>query len=347
MSGGDDRIRTCEGLLTLNGLANRRLQPLGHISVPFQAKTNSSRRPQIVKVTNCRLDSVINSDRVAKLTMGLSRRHFLAGIVSTPLVALSAASAYATLIEPFEYLISKTDVYIKDLPERFENYRITQLTDIHHSRILAIDEVRRVVHLAQQTNPDLFVLTGDYSTSYRRYIEPCAETLGSLSAPDGVWAVLGNHDHYTDPELTTRALERQHIAVLNNKNTSIRRGSDMLQLSGIDDWSWNATDWVKGFVGLNKKIPTILLSHQPSVLELEQTQDVSLILSGHTHGGQIKLPWLGTPAKFATRDLRFTQGLFRHNDVQLYVSSGTGVIGLPIRFGVRPEIAVLRLKRAD
>jgi len=271
----------------------------------------------------------------------------LRGALAVPLVGLSAASAYATLIEPFNYLISETDVYIKNLPERFENYRITQLTDIHHSRILGIEEVRRVVQLAQQTKPDIFVLTGDYSTSYRRYIEPCAEALASLTAPDGAWAVLGNHDHYTDPELTTRALERQHIAVLNNKNTIIRRGSDTLQLSGIDDWSWNATDWSKALAGLNKKVPTILLSHQPSVLELEPTRDVSLILSGHTHGGQIKLPWLGIPARFATRDLRFAQGLFRHDNTQLYVSTGTGVIGLPIRFGVRPEIAVLRLKRAD
>ena len=268
------------------------------------------------------------------------------GALAVPLVGVSAASAYATLIEPYTYLISQTDVFIKNLPERFENYRITQLTDIHHSRILSIDEVRRVVQLARQTNPDLFVLTGDYSTSYRRFIEPCAEALGSLSAPDGVWAVLGNHDHYTDPELTTRALEQQHIAVLNNQNTIISRGSDRLQLSGIDDWSWNASDWTKAFVGINKNIPTILLSHQPSVLELEQSRDVSLILSGHTHGGQIKLPWFGTPASFATRDLRFAQGLFRHNNTQLYVSTGTGVIGLPIRFGVRPEIAVLRLKRA-
>jgi uncharacterized protein len=276
----------------------------------------------------------------------VSRRQFLRGALAVPLVGVSAASAYATLIEPYNYLVSQTDVYLKNLPERFENYRITQLTDVHHSRILGIEEVIRVVQLAQQTRPDIFVLTGDYSTSYRRYIEPCAEALGSLSAPDGVWAVLGNHDHYTDSELTTRALERQRIVVLNNKNTSLRRGSDVLQLSGIDDWTWNATDWTKAFAGINKKTPTILLSHQPSVLEFEQTQNVSLILSGHTHGGQIKIPWLGTPAKFATKDLRFAQGLFRHHDVQLYVSSGTGVIGLPIRFGVRPEIAVLRLKRA-
>src|ERR1041385_3076781 len=277
---------------------------------------------------------------------GVTRRQFLSGALSVPLVGISAASAYATMIEPYNYRISQTDVYINELPEHFENYRITHLTDIHHSRILGIEEVMRVVQLAQQTKPDIFVLTGDYSTSYRRYIEPCAEALGSLSAPDGVWAVLGNHDHYTDAELTTRALERRGIVVMNNKNTSLRRGSDMLQLSGIDDFTWNATDWTKAFVGLDKRIPTILLSHQPSVLEFEQTQNVSLILSGHTHGGQINLPWLGTPAKFATKDLRFAQGLFRHNDVQLYVSSGTGVIGLPIRFGVRPEIAVLRLKRA-
>jgi predicted MPP superfamily phosphohydrolase len=277
----------------------------------------------------------------------VSRRKFLRGALALPLAGVSGASAYATLIEPYNYLVSQTDVYVKDLPERFEDYRITQLTDIHHSRILGIDEVRRVVRLAQQTKPHLFVLTGDYTTSYRRFIEPCAEALAPLSAPDGVWAVLGNHDHYTDPELTTRALQRQHIAVLDNQNTTLRRGSDTIQLSGIDDWTWNATDWSKAFVGLDKRKPTILLSHQPSVVEFDQTQDVSLILSGHTHGGQIKLPWLGTPARFATKDLRFAQGLFRHNNVQLYVSSGTGVIGLPIRFGVRPEIAVLRLKRAD
>ena len=97
---------------------------------------------------------------------------------------------------------------------------------------------------------------------------------------------------------------------------------------------------------MKNNVPTILLSHQPRVLEFEETQKVSLILSGHTHGGQIKVPWLGAAARLATKDLRFAQGHFRHGDVQLYVSSGTGVIGLPVRFGVRPEIAVLRLKRA-
>lgn len=275
----------------------------------------------------------------------LSRRQFLGGFVATPLLAVSGVSAYARLIEPYHYWISETDVFIRDLPERFEGFRITQLTDIHHSSIVPLAEIRRVVDLAQRTNPDLCVLTGDYTTTYRRFIEPCAEALAPLRAREGVWAVLGNHDHYTDPELTRRALQRHGVTVLDNQQTTLRRGPDALQLSGIDDWTWNAVDWRRAFDGLNPQTPTILLSHQPRVLDFHQTRDVSLILSGHTHGGQINLPLVGTPARFVTKDLKYDRGLFRRGDTQLYVSSGTGVIGLPLRFGVRPEIAVLRLRR--
>jgi len=263
------------------------------------------------------------------------------------LVALSATSAYARLVEPYNYRISETNIFIHDLPARFEGFRITHITDVHHSRILGIEQVQRVVAIAQQTKPDLIALTGDYTTSYRRYIEPCAEALGVLKAPEGVWAVLGNHDHYTDPELTTRALEAAHIPVLNNANTTIRRGSDVLQLSGIDDWSWAGTNWPRALRGLDPKRPTVLLSHQPVVLDFPESQVVSLILSGHTHGGQINLPLLGRPARFATKDLKYAQGLFSRGATQLYVSSGTGVIGLPLRLGVRPEIAVLILRNAE
>ncbi|MBA3568096.1 MAG: metallophosphoesterase [Pyrinomonadaceae bacterium] len=277
----------------------------------------------------------------------LSRRQFLTGLAAAPLVAVSATSAYARFIEPYRYEVSETDVFLRDLPERFEGFRITQLTDVHHSRIVGIDEVRRTVDLANLTKPDLIALTGDYTTSYRRYIEPCAEALGSLKAPEGVWAVLGNHDHYTDRELTTRALEHNRIAVLNNANTTLRRGSDVLQLSGIDDWSWAGTNWPRALYGLDQKRPTVLLSHQPRVLDLAESEKVGLIISGHTHGGQIDLPLIGPPARFATAELKYAQGLFRRGDTQLYVSRGTGVIGLPLRLGVRPEIAVLRLRRAS
>ncbi|MFN2509901.1 MAG: metallophosphoesterase [Pyrinomonadaceae bacterium] len=276
----------------------------------------------------------------------LSRRQFLSGLAAAPLVAVSATAAYARLIEPYRYEVTETDIFLRDLPERFEGFRITQLTDVHHSRIVGIDEVRRTVDLANATKPDLIALTGDYTTSYRRYIEPCAEALGSLNAPEGVWAVLGNHDHYTDPELTSRALEHNRIAVLNNANTTLRRGSDVLQLSGIDDWSWAGTNWPRAMYGLDQKRATVLLSHQPRVLDFAEAEKVGLIISGHTHGGQIDLPLIGPPARFASAELKYPQGLFRRGDTQLYVSRGTGVIGLPLRVGVRPEIAVLRLRRA-
>jgi len=275
----------------------------------------------------------------------LNRRQFLTGLASAPLLAISATAVYARFIEPHYYRIAEQDIFVRDLPQAFENFRITQITDIHHSRIVGLDELQRVVSLAQSTKPDLIALTGDYTTTYRRFIEPCAESLGVLSAPDGVWAVLGNHDHYTDHELTTRALERNHIPVLNNANTVLKRGSETLRLVGIDDWSWAQSNWKRAFYGVDQSRPSVLLSHQPAVLDLAQTQSVSLILSGHTHGGQVTFPFIGAPARLATTDLKYAHGLFRREGTQLYVSSGTGVIGLPVRLGARPEIAVLKLRR--
>jgi predicted MPP superfamily phosphohydrolase len=275
----------------------------------------------------------------------LNRRQFLTGIASAPLLVLSATAAYSRFIGPHNYLVTEQDVFIPNLPDRFEHFRITHITDVHHSRIVGLDQVAHVVEIAKSTKPDLIALTGDYTTTYRRFIEPCAEALAELNAPEGVWAVLGNHDHYTDRELTTRALERHHIPVLNNSNTLLRRGADSIQLVGIDDWSWAGTDWKRALSGTNASRPTVLLSHQPAVLDTPEAQKAHLILSGHTHGGQITLPIVGAPARLVTKDLKYVRGLYRSGQTQLYVSSGTGVIGLPVRLGVRPEIAVLRLRR--
>lgn len=274
----------------------------------------------------------------------MTRRDFLRAAAALPLVAVSATSAYAGLIEPRSYLVRETEVFIRELPEAFEGFRIAQVTDVHHSRIVGIEEVRRVVETTMNAKPDLIALTGDYTTSYRRFIEPCAESLGALSAPEGVWAVLGNHDHYADPQLTVRSLKRHGINVLENANTRIERGSDALQVAGIGDWSWNRVDWARSLYGIDKRRPTVMLSHQPVVIDLPEVSGISLILSGHTHGGQVSLPFIGPPLRFA-RDFRYVRGLYEKNGTQLYVSPGTGVIGLPLRFGVRPEISVLKLKR--
>jgi predicted MPP superfamily phosphohydrolase len=283
-------------------------------------------------------------DAMAKVE--LTRRKFFKGLTAASLVGVSGVAACASMFEPFNYEVTETDVLIRGLPAAFEGFRIAQLTDLHHSRIVPIEEVRRVVALANEAGADLIALTGDYTTSRRRYIEPCAEALGELKAAEGVWAVLGNHDHYTDAELTTRALEGRGINVLSNANTLLRRGSDELRLAGVDDWGWGKADWGRALDEVELARPTLLLSHEPAVLDMPQTRGLSLILSGHTHGGQISLPFVGAPARFI-EEFRYLRGLYEREGTQLYVSRGTGMIGLPLRIGARPEVAVLRLVRAS
>ena len=275
----------------------------------------------------------------------LTRRQFLQGLAALGVVSVGATSAYACFVEPYAYELTETIIHIQALPSNFENFRIAQVSDVHHGRLVSLEEVRRVVQLTKEAQADLVVLTGDYTTARRRYIEPCAEVLGELQAPEGVWAVLGNHDHNTDPELTTRALGRARINVLSNRNTTVRRGADVLQLAGVDEWSWGKADLKQALSGLDPQRPIVLLSHQPRVFDLPETENVRLILGGHTHGGQVSLPVVGALARFMD-EFRYVRGLYRRGRTQLYVSRGTGVIGLPVRFGAPPEISVLQLRRA-
>jgi predicted MPP superfamily phosphohydrolase len=279
----------------------------------------------------------------------ISRREFARRLIragaAAGLLGASGVAGYANLIEPLNYEITATDILIPELPARFENFRLTQLTDLHHSSLVSLGQIRRVVELAQTTRPDLFVLTGDYTTARRSYIEPCAEALSALKAPEGVWAVLGNHDHRNDPELTRQALRRAKINTLDNANTLVTRGAEALQLIGIGDWSWADADWRRARHGVRAGVPQILLSHEPHVADLPEVAGVSLIISGHTHGGQINLPFFGPPAALFLPDLKYLSGLYRVAPAtQLFVSRGTGMIGLPLRIGARPEIAVLTLK---
>jgi predicted MPP superfamily phosphohydrolase len=270
----------------------------------------------------------------------------LQGLAATTLVSAGGTVAYAGLVEPFDYELTENEIFIRDLPAAFDGFRIAQLSDVHHSAIVPLEEVRRAVALTQSARADAIVLTGDYTTAARKYIEPCAEELATLSAPAGVWAVLGNHDHNTDGAATQRALERRGIAVLKNLNTRLARGTDELQLVGIDDMSWVQSDFAQAFKGIDHARPTLLLSHQPNALDQPEAEGVSLILSGHTHGGQVRLPFIGAPVQRYSDEFKYLRGRFTRGATQLYVTRGTGVIGLPVRLGARPEVAVLRLRTA-
>jgi hypothetical protein len=255
-------------------------------------------------------------------------------------------SGYGGVVEAWDYELTETLVRVRDLPERFEGFRVVQVSDVHHGRLVPIEEVRRVVELANSARADMVALTGDYTTSLRRYVEPCAEALAELRAPEGVWAVLGNHDHNTDGPLTRQALRRRGIEVLTNQNTVLTRGADALQLAGADDWGWGKADFARAVRGLDAARPTLLLSHEPMALDVPETRGVSLILSGHTHGGQVALPFVGAPAAYLWKHLKYLRGTYESEGTQLYVSRGTGMIGVPVRVGARPEVAVIELRRA-
>jgi predicted MPP superfamily phosphohydrolase len=276
----------------------------------------------------------------------ITRRQFIKGLAAAGAVGAAGVSGYGGVVEAWDYELTETVVPVKGLPERFEGFRIAQVSDVHHGRLVPISEVRRVVELANSVRADLVALTGDYTTSLRRYVEPCAEALAGLRAPEGVWAVLGNHDHRTDGPFTRQALARRGIEVLTNENTSLRRGADVLQLAGADDWGWGKADFARAVRGLDASRPTVMLSHEPMALDVPQTRTVSLILSGHTHGGQVTLPVVGAPAAYVWKHLKYLRGMYESEGTLLYVSRGTGMIGVPVRVGARPEVAVLRLQRA-
>ena len=278
--------------------------------------------------------------------MGLTRRQFLKAAAAAAAAGVGVPAAYGGLVAAWDYEVTETVVRVRDLPEGFEGFRIAQVSDVHHSRLVSIEEVRRVVGLANAARADMVALTGDYTTSLAEYVEPCAEALGELKAPEGVWAVLGNHDHKTDGPLTRQALRRRGINVLTNQNTELRRGADSLQLAGVDDWGWGKADFARAMQGVDTRRPSVMLSHEPMALDVPETRGVSLILSGHTHGGQIALPFVGAPAAYVWKHLKYLRGVYESEGTQLYVSRGTGVIGVPVRLGARPEVAVLRLHRA-
>jgi hypothetical protein len=233
-------------------------------------------------------------------------------------------------------------IYLRHLPEKFDGYTIIQLSDIHHGSLVEAAHIRAAVETINQLEPDLVVLTGDYVTHSQAYIEPCAELLGQLQAQDGIFAVLGNHDFWTDAEQITRAFTRQRVDMLRNTHTHLKRDGESLALAGVDDSTTRQDDLRAALRGVQVGAPTVLLSHNPRLIRQAARMSVDLMLSGHTHGGQIRLA--------ARKDrkpqwLRFWRGHGQLGQTQLYVNRGLGTVIVPVRYQCPPEITVIEFRR--
>jgi predicted MPP superfamily phosphohydrolase len=241
--------------------------------------------------------------------------------------------------------ITEIDIWLRRLPVAFNGLRIVHLTDIHHSLFTPLEDIQRAVHLANLLRPDLIALTGDYVTLSPTYIWPVARVLGKLRARLGIFAVLGNHDFQVDAGEITRAFRAQRIRVLRNSHFALRAGSAHLWVVGVDDLWWGADDLVAALRSVPAREPKILLCHNPMGVRQAAAHGVDFVLSGHTHGGQVRLPVVGSVYGRSKFGERFVEGWNRLDGTQIYVSRGIGKVLLPLRLGCPPEIACLRLRR--
>jgi len=279
--------------------------------------------------------------------MKLTRRRFL-GLIGA---GVAAGGIYSVGIEPAWLRTVRVEVPLAGLPSAFDGYTIAQLSDLHVGSAVPAGFLERAVKEANAAGPDLAVVTGDVVDAGGRegVAEQAAGILERLSAHDGVCAVLGNHDTGAFHEGMTPdgagarrlvgLLEDVGLRVLRNETTSVERGRERLRLVGCGDlWSGHF-DPPRVATG---DAPTVVLSHNPDTAPELARRGAGLILSGHTHGGQVRFPLLGPPY-VPVRHKEFLAGPYRVGDAHLYVNPGLGYT-YRVRFGARPEVTVLVLR---
>lgn len=250
---------------------------------------------------------------------------------------------YATEMEPAWLTVERVTVRLRRLPLEFDGFTIAQLSDFHVGPYVDAEYVRSAVTATNLLKPDLVVLTGDYVSRSGSHARKCADELAKLVAPQGIAAVLGNHDHWTNALQVRTALQEAGIKVLDNASMVIERSRARIWVAGVDDV------WVK-MADLDRalsKVPTgesvILLAHEPDFADEAARHPVDLQLSGHSHGGQVRLPFLGAPV-LPYLGVKYPIGLRRVGAMQVYTNRGLGVISPPVRFCCRPEVTLLTLR---
>jgi predicted MPP superfamily phosphohydrolase len=271
--------------------------------------------------------------------MVISRRALLKALVATGAGAAAGSTGYGFLYERHALSVEASDVPVRGLPPALSGLRIGLLTDIHRSRWVSDEDVHQAVRRLTDARPDLIVLGGDYVTwGDRAFVDSAAESLSGLNAPHGVFAVLGNHD---DDHDMPAALAARGFTVLKDARTQLTVKGEILELVGIRFWTRRANDIARLARGASGT--TILLAHDPRRMVEAAEVGIPLVLSGHTHGGQVVLPGFGA---IAARKFPVVAGLGARDGTSLFVSRGVGTVYVPVRINCPPEVAVLTLRQA-
>lgn len=239
--------------------------------------------------------------------------------------------------------LERVPIKLYRLPKKLDGFRIIHLSDIHHSPFTNLDHIERAVKIANRLKPDMFVLTGDYVSHETKYIAPVAEVLGRLTAEFGTYACLGNHDHWTAPDLIVEKFSDAGIKMLVNEGFRFEARDTSFWLAGVDDHMVGKTDLAAALKGAFPDEMKLLLAHNPVIFRQAARYGVDLTFSGHTHGGQVKVR---DPEKRTLRRRKLSSGLHRRKDSQIYITRGIGTVVLPIRYQCPPEISFLELTSA-
>jgi uncharacterized protein len=253
-----------------------------------------------------------------------------------------AQAARVALTEPFMLSIERQEIYLRRLPAKLDGLRVVHLSDLHYGPLVNPQHLERAVKVANDLKPDLIALTGDYISQDRVYAAPCAEVAGRLRARHGVYAVLGNHDHWTDAQLIADLFRAEDIRVLINEGLRMDLRGESFWLAGVDDTMVGLEDLPLALAGAQHHEFKLLLAHNPTILRRAARAGVDLVLSGHTHGGQVT--WRSEKSRSGRPRRRMLRGLGRRGNTQIYVTRGLGTVVLPIRYGCPPEISVLDLR---
>ena len=283
-----------------------------------------------------------------------SRRQFLKTAFSAAgALAVTGVAFDAVSLEPHHAVVENVEIRLPHLADAFKGFRLVQLSDIHFGPYIGESVVQHAVNTVRNLKPDLIVLTGDFVShplrkghgiEGARNAEPCAEILIQL-ASTLMLAVLGNHDHWNNAGIVTTALRRNGIEVLLNQSVSIDRNGDRLWIAGVDDVLARSNDLDKTLKGLPAEEPVVLLAHEPDFADYAAKFPVHLQLSGHSHGGQVRIPGIGAPI-LPAMGAKYPMGLARVGDLQVYTNRGLGLITPPVRFNCPPEITLITLQQA-
>jgi predicted MPP superfamily phosphohydrolase len=284
----------------------------------------------------------------------LTRRRFFGRFLIGASAAAAIGSVDGLFLEPRNLVSEHIDIRLERLPEEFHGFRIAQISDIHFGPYMGKAGLERALQLAQSFRPDLLALTGDFVSHPfggsngpigAHYAEPCADVFAAVTGIP-VIAILGNHDHWNNAAIVEGALRERGIPVLRNRSIPLERGHNRIWVAGIDDALVKAADLDKALHDVPLSETTLLLAHEPDFADYAARFAVDLQLSGHSHGGQVRLPGIGALI-LPTLARKYPIGLNRVGSLQVYTNRGLGVINPPVRFYCPPEVTFVTLFSAQ